>query len=392
MFTDKCLSWRLCLSLLGRFLSLCPADILSNFSLPSCNGSSQMVLHWLFFEGVKTLCSFLQISRDMHQGNQTTISGFLLLGLSNQAEQQKLLFMFFLSMYLVTVVGNGLIILAISLDSYLHTPMYLFLANLSFADISSISTSVPKMLMNIQSKTQSISYESCITQMYFSIVFVVIDNFLLGVMAYDRFVAICHPLNYVTIMQPRLCILLTVIPWALSNTVALTHTLLLLPLLFCDSNTLPHFFCDLAPLLKLSCSDTTINELIMFIVGASVVTVPFALILFSYICIVRAVLRISSTEGKWKVFSTCGSHLTVVLLFYGTIIGVYFFPSSTHPEDGDKIGAVLFTVVTPMMNPFIYSLRNKDMKGALRKLICKKRFLPLMCWTSDFLLSPKPDG
>ncbi|XP_022362341.1 olfactory receptor 1S1-like [Enhydra lutris kenyoni] len=324
----------------------------------------------------------------MHQGNQTTISGFLLLGLSNQAEQQMFLFVLFLGMYLVTVVGNGLIILAISLDSYLHTPMYLFLANLSFADISSISTSVPKMLMNIQSKTQSISYESCITQMYFSIIFVVIDNFLLRVMAYDRFVAICHPLNYVTIMQPRLCILLTVIPWALSNTVALTHTLLLLPLLFCDSNTLPHFFCDLAPLLKLSCSDTRINELVMFIVGASVVTVPFALILFSYICIVTAVLRISSTEGKWKVFSTCGSHLTVVLLFYGTIIGVYFFPSSTHPDDGDKIGAMLFTVVTPMMNPFIYNLRNKDMKSTLRKLISRKRFLPLMCWTSDFLLSP----
>lgn len=337
-----------------------------------------MVPYCLFFGGVKTLCSFLQISRDMHQENRTTISGFLLLGLSNQAEQQKLLFVLFLSMYLVTVVGNGLIMLAIGLDSYLHTPMYLFLANLSFADISSISTSVPKMLMNIQTKTQSISYESCITQMYFSIVFVVTDNFLLGVMAYDRFVAICHPLNYVTVMQPRLCVLLTVVPWVLSNTVALTHTLLLLPLLFCDSHTLPHFFCDLAPLLKLSCSDTRINELVLFIVGSSVVTFPFALILFSYVCIVRAVLRISSTEGKRKAFSTCGSHLTVVLLFYGTIVGVYFFPSSTHPDDRDKIGAVLFTVVTPMMNPFIYSLRNKDMKVALRKLISRKRFLPSM--------------
>ncbi|XP_029787280.1 olfactory receptor 1S1-like, partial [Suricata suricatta] len=234
----------------------------------------------------------------------------------------------------------------------------------------------------------SISYESCITQMYFSIVFVVIDNFLLGVMAYDRFVAICHPLNYVTIMQPRLCISLTVIPWLLSNAVALAHTLLLLPLLFCDSITLPHFFCDLAPLLRLSCSDTSINELVLFIVGLSVVTFPFALILFSYICIVRAVLRISSTEGKWKAFSTCGSHLTVVLLFYGTIVGVYFFPPSTHPEDTDKIGAVLFTVVTPMVNPFIYSLRNKDMKGALRNLISRKMFLPLRPWISEFTLPP----
>ncbi|XP_057585326.1 olfactory receptor 1S1-like [Hippopotamus amphibius kiboko] len=313
----------------------------------------------------------------MHQGNQTSISEFLLLGLSNKPEQQKLLFVLFLGMYLVTVVGNGLIILAIGLDSYLHTPMYLFLANLSFADISSISTSVPKMLMNIQTKSQSISYESCITQMYFSVVFVVIDNFLLGVMAYNRFAAICHPLNYTTIMEPRLCILLTVIPWVLSNLVALTHTLLLLRLVFCDSNALPHFFCDLSPLLKLSFSDTMINELVLFVLGLSVITFPFALILFSYVCIVRAVLRLSSTEGMWKAFSTCGSHLTVVLLFYGTIVGVYFFPSSTDPDNRDKIGAVLFTVVTPMMNPFIYSLRNKDMKGVLAKFIHSKKWFCL---------------
>ncbi|XP_007519640.1 olfactory receptor 1S1-like [Erinaceus europaeus] len=331
---------------------------------------------------MKNLHFFLQTNRNMHQGNQTTISEFLLLGLSSQTEYQMLLFVLFLVMYLVTVVGNGLIILAISLDSYLHSPMYLFLANLAFADISSISTSVPKMLMNIQTKSQSISYKSCITQMYFSIVFVVIDNFLLGVMAYDRFVAVCHPLNYMTIMQPRICILLTVTPWVLSNTVAMTHTLLLLQLTFCDGNTISHFFCDLAPLLKLSCSDTMINDLMLFVVGLSVITFPFVFILFSYIYIARAVLKISSTEGKWKAFSTCGSHLTVVLLFYGTIIGVYFLPITTHPEDRNKIGAVLFTVVTPMMNPFIYSLRNKDMKGALIKLINNIFFLPLVPWAS----------
>ncbi|XP_076971144.1 olfactory receptor 1S2-like [Tamandua tetradactyla] len=314
----------------------------------------------------------------MNQENQTTISEFLLLGLSNQAEQQTLLFVLFLGMYLITMVGNGLIIMAISLDSNLHTPMYIFLANLSFADISSISTSVPKMLINIHTKSQSISYESCVTQMYFSIVFVVTDNLLLGVMAYDRFVAICHPLSYATIMQLRLCASLTVIPWVLSNLVALTHTLLLVQLLFCDRNAVPHFFCDLAPLLKLSCSDPMINELVLLILGLSVIIFPFVLILFSYICIIRAVLRISSTGGKWKAFSTCGSHLTVILLFYGTIVGVYFLPSSNHTDDRDKVGAVLFTVVIPMVNPFIYSLRNKDMKGALRKLISKKNFLPVM--------------
>ena len=322
--------------------------------------------------------SFLQISRNMHLGNQTSVSEFLLLGLSTQPEQQELLFALFLAMYLATVVGNGLIILAIGLDSYLHTPMYLFLANLAFADISSISTSVPKMLMNIQTKSPSISYESCVTQMYFSIVFVVIDNFLLGVMACDRFVAICHPLNYTAIMGPRLCLWLTAIPWVLSNAVALTHTLLLLRLVFCDGNALPHFFCDLAPLLRLSCSDTTANELVLFVVGSWVITLPFALTLISYVCVVRAVLRLSPTEGRWKAFSTCGSHLTVVFLFYGTIAGVYFFPSSSDPDNRDKIGAVLFTVVTPMMNPFIYSLRNKDMKGALRRLLHGRRALPVM--------------
>ncbi|XP_004645906.1 olfactory receptor 1S1-like [Octodon degus] len=315
----------------------------------------------------------------MHQGNQTTVSEFILLGLSSETEKQKVLFALFLGMYLVTVAGNGLIILAVVLNTSLHTPMYLFLANLSFADISSSSTFIPKMLVNLQTKSQSISYNSCITQMYFSIVFTVIDNFLLGVMAYDRFVAICHPLNYTTIMHPMLCMLLTVIPWVFSNIVALTHTLLLIQLVFCNSNTLPHFFCDLAPLLKLSCSDTTVNELVILVVGLSVILFPFTVILFSYICIIRAVLRLSSLGKRWKAFSTCGSHLTIVLLFYGTILGIYFCPVSTHPEDTDKIGAVLFTMVTPMVNPFIYSLRNKDMNGALRKLINKKWGLSLRC-------------
>ncbi|XP_006875852.1 PREDICTED: olfactory receptor 1S2-like, partial [Chrysochloris asiatica] len=228
----------------------------------------------------------------------------------------------------------------------------------------------------------------CITQMYFFIVFVTTGNFLLGVMAYDRFVAICHPLNYMTIMQSRLCALLTGIPWVLGNVVAMTHTFMLIQLVFCDKNIIPHFLCDLAPLLKLSCSDTMVNELVLFVLGLSVITFPFILILFSYIRIVSAVLRISSTEGKWKVFSTCGSHLTVVLLFYGTIVGVYFFPSSAQPDDRDKIGAVLFTVVTPMLNPFIYSLRNKDIKSALRKILNRKGFLPLMPWASKSLLHP----
>ncbi|KAB0371417.1 hypothetical protein FD755_017826 [Muntiacus reevesi] len=291
----------------------------------------------------------------MHEGNQTSISELLLWGLSSQPGQQELLFALFLAMYLVTVMGNVLVVLPIGLDSYLHTPMYLFLANLSLADISSISTSVPKMLMNIQTKSPSISYESCITQMYFSIVFVVTDNFLLGVMACDRFVAICHPLNYTTVMGPRLCLWLTATPWALSNTGALTQP-------------------SAAPIGLLH----EVHELVLSVVGSSVVTLPFALILVSYACITRALLRLSRPEGRWKAFSTCGSHLTAVLLFYGTIVGVYFFPSSPDPDNRDKVGALLFTVVTPMTNPFIYSLRTTDVRGALRRPLLGKRVLPVM--------------
>ncbi|XP_027279795.1 olfactory receptor 1361 [Cricetulus griseus] len=309
----------------------------------------------------------------MRGTNQSMVSEFLLLGLSRQPQQQQqLLFLLFLIMYLVTVLGNLLIILAIGTDSHLHTPMYFFLSNLSFVDVCFSSTSVPKVLAIHILRNQAISFSGCLMQIYFICVFAVMDNFLLAVMAYDRYVAICHPLHYATKMTHQLCALLVVGSWVVASLNALLHTLLMARLSFCADNIIPHFFCDVTPLLKLSCSDTHLNELMILFVAGLLMIAPFVCILVSYVLIACAVLRVSSTRGRWKAFSTCSSHLAVVCLFYGTIISLYFNPSSSHSAGKDTASAVMYTVVTPMLNPFIYSLKNKDMKGALRRVLTMK--------------------
>ncbi|XP_032768902.1 olfactory receptor 1361-like isoform X1 [Rattus rattus] len=305
----------------------------------------------------------------MSSTNESSISEFLLLGLSSQPQQQQLFFLLFLTMYLATVLGNLLIILAISIDSHLHTPMYFFLSNLSFVDVCFSSTIVPKVLAIYILGSQIISFSGCLTQLYFLCVFADMDNFLLALMAYDRFVAICHPLHYRTKMTHQLCALLVVGSWIIANLNCLLHILLMAPLSFCGNNIIPHFFCDATPLLKLSCSDTHLNELMIHTEGAVIMVTPFVCILISYMHITCAVLRFSSPRGGWKAFSTCGSHLAVVCLFYGTIIAEYFSSSSSHSVGRDIVGAIMYTVVTPMLNPFIYSLRNRDMKGALRKVL-----------------------
>ncbi|KAL6035179.1 hypothetical protein STEG23_024430 [Scotinomys teguina] len=308
----------------------------------------------------------------MRGTNQSNVSEFLLLGLSRQPQQQKLFFLLFLIMYLATVLGNLFIILAIGTDSRLHTPMYFFLSNLSFVDISFSSTTVPKVLANHILGCEAISFSGCLMQIYFLCVFAVMDNFLLAVMAYDRFVAICHPLHYTTKMTIQFCVLMVAGSWVVASLNALLHTLLMARLSFCADNIIPHFFCDVTPLLKLSCSDTHLNELMILFVSGLLMIAPFFCILVSYILITCAILRVSSTSGRWKAFSTCSSHLAVVCLFYGTIICLYFNPSSSHSAESDMATAMMYTVVTPMLNPFIYSLRNKDMKGALRKVITMK--------------------
>ncbi|XP_037363831.1 olfactory receptor 1361-like [Talpa occidentalis] len=304
--------------------------------------------------------------------NLTQVSEFILLGLSDNPKQQQLLFILFLSMYLVTGLGNLLIILAIVTDTRLHTPMYFFLANLAFVDICFTSTTIPKMLANHISGHKGIPYAGCLTQTFFFIVFADIDSLLLAAMAYDRYAAICHPLHYGTSVTPQLCILLVAASWTAAVMNALTHTVLLTRLSFCTHNEVPHFFCDLSPLLKLACSDTFLNNAMVYSIGSLFVFTPFMGILISYTRIFSAVLKIPSAKGKQKAFSTCGSHLSVVTMFYGTLIGVYFSPTSSHTAQKDTVAAVMYTVVTPMMNPFIYSLRNSDMKGALGALFSRK--------------------
>ncbi|KAH0509738.1 olfactory receptor 1361-like [Microtus ochrogaster] len=306
----------------------------------------------------------------MDGDNQTTVTEFLLLGLSEESEQENVVFGMFLGMYMVTISGNLLIILAVSCDPHLHTPMYFFLANLSSVDICFSSVTVPKALVNHMVGSKSISYTECMVQMYFLFAFGNMDSFLLSVMAYDRYVAICHPLHYTLMMSPRLCVLLVVLSWVITILHSLLHTLLMVRLTFCSHNAVHHFYCDPYLVLKLSCSDTFINDVTIFTEGGLIYAIPFVCIVVSYASIYSKVLKMSSTQGIRKAMSTCGSHLTVVCLFYGAILGIYMHPSSSYSLH-DAVASVIFLVMTPMANPFIYSLRNHDIKGALRKIILR---------------------
>ncbi|XP_077915545.1 olfactory receptor-like protein OLF4 [Halichoerus grypus] len=308
----------------------------------------------------------------MGPGNDTQISEFLLLGSSEDPELQPFLFGLFLSMYLITVFGNLLIILAVSTDPNLHTPMYFFLGNLSLVDICFTSTTVPKMLVNIQTQSKVITYAGCVTQIYFFILFAVSEIFLLSVMAYDRFVAICHPLHYTVIMNPRLCGLLVLVSWIMCILNSLLQSLMMLRLSFCTQFQIPHFFCELNQMIQLACSDTFLNNLVMYFAAVLLGGGPFAGILYSYSKIVSTIHGISSALGKYKAFSTCASHLSVVSLFYCTVLGVYLSSASPQSSHASAVASVMYTVVTPILNPFIYSLRNKDMKRALKAFFVKE--------------------
>ncbi|XP_040856506.1 olfactory receptor 1468-like [Ochotona curzoniae] len=313
----------------------------------------------------------------MTRGNQTVIAEFLLLGLPIQPEHKHLFYVLFLAMYLTTVLGNLIIVVLILLDSHLHTPMYLFLSNLSFSDLCFSSVTMPKLLQIMNSQVPSISYAGCLSQMYFYLFFGDLESFLLVVMAYDRYVAICFPLHYTSIMSPKLCLTLVALSWVLTTFHALLHTLLMARLSFCADNVIHHFFCDISTLLKLSCSDTHVNEVVIFVMGGIILVIPFLLITMSYAGIVSSILKVPSARGIRKAFSTCGSHLSVVSLFYGTVIGLYLIPSADNSPVKETVMSMMYTVVTPMLNPFIYSLRNRDIKGALGRVICKKKIFCL---------------
>ncbi|XP_070592212.1 olfactory receptor 1L4-like [Erythrolamprus reginae] len=307
---------------------------------------------------------------EKNQENQTNFVGFILLGFSSSPQFQGLLFPVFLCMYLLCLVGNLVIILLIfSNASLLQAPMYFFLCHLSLADLGLSSTIAPQMLQNLLSRTNSISFSGCLTQVYFFVNFCAADNFLLASMAYDRYVAICRPLHYATIMSHKFCIQLAAISWLLACAHSLLYILSMCNFKFCASREIPHFFCDLHPLLKLSCSDTSSVEMMLVSEGTAILLGPLLLIIFSYLFIVFKVLKIPSGLRKYKAFSTCISHLTTVALFYGTLLGIYIRPSATYAGSKSKIASILYTVVIPMLNPFIYSLRNSTMHEAMKRML-----------------------
>nr|XP_020008446.1 putative gustatory receptor clone PTE01 [Castor canadensis] len=271
-------------------------------------------------------------------------------------------------MYLVTVLGNLLIILAVISDSHLHTPMYFFLSNLALADICFISTTIPKMILDIQTNSRVISYAGCLTQMSLFAIFGCMDDLLLTVMSYDWFLTMCHPLHYSTIMNPRLCVLLVLMCFLFGILDSQLHNLIVLQFTYFKDVDIANFFCHPSQVVNLGFSDTSTNNIIFCLLGSIFGVVPMSGIIYSYCKIIASILRISSSGGRYKAFSTCGSHLSVVCLFFGTDIGVYFFADMLSSPQKGTIASVMYTVVTPMLNPFIYSLRNSNMKGALRRI------------------------
>ncbi|XP_004633092.1 olfactory receptor 7G2-like [Octodon degus] len=310
----------------------------------------------------------------MESQNQTDVLEFFLLGLTDDRELQPLIFSLFLAMYLVTILGNLLIILAVSSDAHLHTPMYFFLSNLSLTDICISTTTIPKMLVNIQTQDHSITYTGCLSQICFVLNFGALENCLLAVMAYDRYVAICHPLMYTVILNQDLCVLLVVLSVFITTVNALIHTLMVLRLSFCTHLEIPHFFCELVQVIKLSCSDAFVNNLLIYVVASLFAAVPVFGIIFSYAQIVSSILKIPSGGGRCKAFSTCGSHLSVVSLFYGTIFGVYMSSAISDSSVKNIVASMMYIVIPQMLNPFIYSLRNREIQGGLMRLFSKISF------------------
>ncbi|XP_068947098.1 olfactory receptor 5I1 [Petaurus breviceps papuanus] len=305
----------------------------------------------------------------MLEGNYTLVTEFILLGFPTRPELQVVLFLVFLLMYSMILMGNIGLMMLIRVDPRLHTPMYFFLSNLSFVDLCYSSVIVPKMLLNFLSENKSISFYGCALQFYFFCTFADTESFILAAMAYDRYVAICNPLLYTVVMSRGICVWLIVLSYIGGNLSSLVHTSFAFILTYCDKNIINHFFCDLPPLLKLSCTDTSINELLLSTYGSSVEIICFIIIIISYFFILLSVLKIRSSSGRKKTFSTCASHLTSVAIYQGTLLFIYSRPSSLYSPNTDKVISVFYTIVIPVLNPLIYSLRNKDVKDAAKKVL-----------------------
>ncbi|XP_025050649.1 olfactory receptor 6C75-like [Alligator sinensis] len=318
------------------------------------------------------------------RGNQTHVTEFILLGFGELPEQHLILFLPFLLIYIVTMTGNLLILALVVADQHLHTPMYFFLGSLSFLEICYTSNILPRMLASAVTGNRSISFHGCFVQYYFFGCFAATECYLLAVMSYDRYLAICKPLHYTALMNTRVCLQLVTGSWIsgfLSNSIL---TLLIASLSFCGPNEIDHFFCDSFPMIKLSCSNSHIERLMTSFMACVTSLIPFMLTLASYICIITTIMKIPSTTGRKKAFSTCSSHLIVVTLFYGSIIFVYGIPQKKTLKHITKVFSAFFTILTPILNPLIYSLRNKEVKEALKKAMHK-----VTGFKKGFLISQK---
>ncbi|NP_666409.2 olfactory receptor 1115 [Mus musculus] len=296
---------------------------------------------------------------------------FVLLGFSDIPQLHWFLFGIFFFIYMSILLGNGLIILITRVEPTLQTPMYFFISNLSFLEICYVSVTLPRMLMDLFTLKGNISFLACATQMCLFLILGGTECFLLAVMSYDRYVAICNPLHYPIVMSSKVCTQLVVGSWVIGVPIQVGQTYQILSLPFCESNQINHFFCDMPPLLRLACGNIFVNELVVFIFVVLIVTIPFMLILASYSRIISTILKLPSKTGRTKAFSTCSSHLIVVFLFYGSASITYLKPKSNKYEETDKLLSVFYTILTPMFNPLIYSLRNKDVTGALKKLFTR---------------------
>ncbi|EDM15530.1 olfactory receptor 808 (predicted), partial [Rattus norvegicus] len=305
----------------------------------------------------------------MEQDNQTWVHEFILLGLSSDWNTQVSLFILFLLMYLLTVLGNFLIILLIRLDSRLHTPMYFFLNNLSLVDVSYATSIVPQLLAHFLATRKAIPFLSCAAQLFFSLGLGGIEFLLLAVMAYDRYVAVCDPLRYSVIMHTGLCTRLVITSWVSGSLNSLVHTAITFQLPMCTNKYIDHISCEILAVVRLACVDTSSNEIVIMVSSIVLLMTPFFLVLLSYIQIISTILKIQSTEGRRKAFHTCASHLTVVTLCYGTTIFTYIQPHSSPSVLQEKLISLFYAILMPMLNPMIYSLRNKEVKGAWQKLL-----------------------
>lgn len=310
--------------------------------------------------------------KDELNGNYSEVTDFILLGFRTPPKLQILLFFVFLLIYTVTVVGNVSMIIVIKMDSRLQMSMYFFLKNLSALDLCYSTVIAPKALANFLSDEKKISYNGCVAQFFFFALFVTTEGFLLAVMAFDRFSAICSPLLYPVHMSHKVCVQLVTGSYICGSINSIVHTSFTFSLHFCGENRLDHFFCDVPALMKISCTDTFVNEIVLFILSGFIIITTTTVILVSYAYILSTVLKIPSTHGRSKTFSTCGSHLAAVSLFYGTVFFMYAQPGTISSPEQNKIVAVLYTLIIPMLNPLIYSLRNQDVKDAVKRILCGK--------------------